>query len=277
MLRRLLDRLDPTRGLPKPMRRYLGLPNRLLLGWLVLTLLIPVAAAQLQRWGVIDLAQAPPQAVAETAAAQPADGVSPAEPEPGESLALAETGAAPAEAEPQRAPPLLAEGGEIAVGGSTPFSLRNDAGRIMLAIPGRAPLELTGDDGDWRLRDGAGQVVYRLKVKSEEKGKIYDGAGTYRFRLKCENEDGQDGCKLYDPAGNRLSRVKIKDDSFNVYGAGEDRLYKGKLKNGVYEIRDEAKRSVATIGGAGSLQQAALLALPAEIPVRVLLWRHAGR
>lgn len=277
MLRKLLDRIDPTRGLPTPMRRYLGLPNRLLLGWLVLTLLIPVAAAQLQRWGVIDLAPSPPESAAETTAALPDNEPVSADSGAEASIALAEAGDATGTNEPQQTPPLLEDGAEITVGGATPFTLRNSGGRITLAIPGWGPLELSGDADDWQLRDGAGQVVYRLKRKSEEKGKIYDAAGSYRFRLKCETEDGQEACKLYDPAGNRLSRVKIKDDSFNVYGAGEDRLYKGKLKNGVYEIRDDAKRSVATIRGVGTLQQAALLALPAEIPVRVLLWRHAGR
>ncbi|NJD07584.1 MAG: hypothetical protein FIA97_13965 [Methylococcaceae bacterium] len=277
MVRRLLDRLNPTRGLPKPMRRYLGLPNRLLLGWLVLTLLIPVATARLQRWGIVDLAPAPQEGGGETETTPAGDDSTPMATEPADAMAVAESGGVPAEAVAAPVPPPLADGAEIAVGGSTPFVIANRGGQVAVTVPGQGALVLTGDDDDWRLRNAAGQVVYRLKLKSEEKGKLYDGAGAFRFRLKCESDEGQDGCKLYDPAGNRISRVKIKDDSFNVYGPGEQRLYKGKLKDGAYDVRDESKRSVATIRGTASLRQAALLALPVEIPVRVLLWRHAGR
>jgi hypothetical protein len=266
MLRRLLDRLNPIRGLPQPMRRYLNLPRRLLLIWLVATLLLPVAVALLQRWGLIDLGAAPaepkPGAVAEQSA----------ETEPVETAAF--SALAPAQAGETAAP--LAESGQIEVSGAAGFTLVRRGERVTVSAAGQAPLELIGEDGGWRLRDGAGQVVYRLEAKSEEKGKIYDAAGNYRYRVKREDEDGPETCKLYDAAGNRLHRVKVKDDSANLYGAGEDRIYKVKLKNGVHEVRDEGKRTVATVRGSDSLKQAGLLALPLEVPLRVLIWSYCG-
>lgn len=277
MSRKLLDRFNPTRGLPKPMRRYLGLPNRLWLIWLALSVLVPAGAVLLFRWGVLDLApesqamEEPAVAVAADDAAAEGTGtpvMAAVAPSAGSPSAMAEGAAAP------ERPLPLAEGAEISAAGAVSFTLRNQNGRLFVDASGLPPMELTGEAGGWRLLDGAGQVVYRLEAREDGQGKLYDAGGNYRFRLKCEAEEGVEACKLYDPAGNKLYRVKLKDDSFNVYGAGEERLYKGKPKHGRYELRDENTRVFATLEGVDGLKSAALLSFPVEVPVRVLLWCH---
>jgi hypothetical protein len=277
MIRKLLDRLDPTRQLPEPMRRYLELPNRLLLAWLLVSALLLAGPAVLVRAGMID---------AETRLAHenPAESAAP------ETLAESDTDAA-AESEPWTPPaetPMalalagdldaqLPERAEITVAGATAFTLRRSGDKVLLSGSGLPVLQLAGDAEALRVETSDGKPVYRLKIKEADQGKIYDAAGRFLFRLKCETEDGEDACKLYDPAGNKLNRVKLKGDSFNVYGPGSGRLYKGKLKNGAYQVRDEADKTVLTLRGAGSLKEAALLSMPVEPAVRMLLWRHAGR
>lgn len=264
MIRKLLDRLNPTRRLPKPMRRYLALPGRLFLAWLLVS-------AVLVRAAIHGAAPAPadePVAQAEA----PADESEPAEP--------------PAVPPPAEAPAVLAlagnldaqlpAGGEIAVSGSTAFTLARSGDEVLLAGPGLPRLRLTGDGEELRLRTPEGATVYRLKVKAADQGKIYDAGGNYLYRLKCEAEDGEETCKLYDAAGHKLNRVKLKADGFNVYGAGSERLYKGKYKSGAWQVRDEADHIVLTIRGVGSLREAALLAMPVEPAARMLIWRHGG-
>lgn len=264
MMRKLLDRLNPTRRLPPAMRRYLALPDRLWLGWLV------VSGLALAIGGVTA-----------TTAEQPLDagGIPPAETSP--PAVVAEEQAA--ESAPVAVPVVpdlegvLAEGAEIAVTGATSFTLRRSGGQIQLSGAGLPVLELMGDGDELRLLDAHGATHYRLKAKQADKGKLYDAAGTYRWRVKCESEEGEEACKVYDPDGNKQHRAKVKADSFNVYGSGEQRLYKGKLKNGRYQVRDEAGNTVLDIRGAASLKEAALLALPLDVPARVLLWAYAGR
>lgn len=274
MLRKLLDRLNPARQLPQAMRRYLALPNYLLLGWLVASGLVLFAAA-----GVDATA---PEAPLEAGGATPAE--SPALP-PDEDAdnAEQEQPAAADSGEPAPAPArpdldaALAEGAEIGVSGSASFTIRRAAGQLRVEGGGLPPMAVVGDGDELRLLGPDGAALYRLKAKSADKGKLYDAAGAYRWRVKCESEDGEEACKLYDPDGNKLHRVKIKADSFNVYGAGDQRLFKGKLKNGRYQVRDEAGNTVLDVQGAASLKEAALLAIPLEVPARILLWAYAGR
>jgi hypothetical protein len=267
MIRKLLDRLNPTRQLPKPMRRYLALPGRLFLAWLLVSAVLVQAAIHGAATAPADEPVAQAEAPADESESESAD--------------------PPAVLPPTEAPAVLAlagnldaqlpAGGEIAVSGSTAFTLTRSGDQVILAGPGLPTLQLAGDGEELRVRTPEGATVYRLKVKAADQGKIYDAAGSYLYRLKCEAEDGEETCKLYDAAGHKLNRVKLKGDSFNVYGAGSERLYKGKNKSGAWQVRDEADHSVLTIRGVGSLREAALLAMPVEPAVRVLIWRHGGR
>jgi hypothetical protein len=277
MVRKLLDRLDPTRQLPEPMRRYLGLPNRLLLAWLLVSALLLAGPAVLVRAGMIDAEPLP----ASEPPAESATAETPAEPDTG-------TVEEPQSWTPPAATPTalalagdldaqLPERAEIAVSGSASFTLRRGGDKVLLSGSGLPALQLAGDAEALRVETPDGNPVYRLKIKEADQGKVYDAAGRFLLRLKCETEDGEDACKLYGPAGNKLNRVKLKEGSFNVYGPGSGRLYKGKLKNGAYQVRDEAGQTVLTLRGVGSLREAALLSLPVEPAVRVLFWRHAGR
>jgi hypothetical protein len=276
MVHKLLDRLDPTRRLPDPMRRYLGLPNRLLLAWLLVSALLLAGPTVLVRAGVIDATLLAPE--------------NPVEPTVPEAFIELDTGAA-VEPEswtpPTETPSVLALAGdlnaqlperaEITVSGSASFMLRRSGDKVLLSGSSLPTLQLAGDAETLRVETPDGKPVYRLKIKEADQGKVYDDAGRFLFRLKCETEDGEDTCKLYDPAGNKLNRVKLKGNSFNVYGPGSGRLYKGKLKNGAYQVRDETDQTVLTLRGVGSLREAALLSLPVEPAIRVLFWRHAGR
>jgi hypothetical protein len=279
MIRKLLDRLDPTRQLPQPMRRYLGLPNRLFLIWLLLSAALLAGPAMLVRAGMMD-AESP---LTQEVSAESADPETPAGSTIGSDADVsAESETPPAEASMALAlagdlDTQLPERAEIAVSGPASFTLKRSGDKVLLSGSGLPFLQLAGDAETLRMETRDGNPVYRLKIKEADQGKVYDAAGNFLFRLKCETEDGEEACKLYDPAGNKLNRVKLKADSFNVYGSGSERLYKGKLKNGAYQVRDEAGNAVLTIRGAGSPKEAALLALPVEPAVRVLLWRHGGR
>lgn len=273
MIRKLLDRLNPTRQLPEAMRRYLALPGRLFLAWLLVSALLVAGPALLVRAGILSADTAP--------AAEPVAEAEPPEDEP-------EPSAAPALTPPAATPPMalalagnldaqLPDAGEIAVTGPVPFTLQRSGDKVLLSGPALPSLQLVGDGENLRVQTPEGVTFYRLKVKDADQGKIYDAAGHHLFRLKCEAEDGEDACKLYDAAGHKLNRVKLKADSFNVYGAGSERLYKGKFKNGAWQVRDEADNTVLTIRGTGSMREAALLAMPVDPVVRVLMWRHGGR
>lgn len=275
MIRKLLDRLNPTRQLPDPMRRYLALPRRLFLAWMLLSALLVAGPSLLVRAGILSPeipVEEEPAAVAEEFSQPPSEAASaesdlPSAPDTAAPVALALAGNLDAQ---------LTEAGEIAVTGPAPFSLKRSGDKVLLRGPNLAALQLAGDAERLEVQTLEGATVYRLKVKEADQGKIYDAAGQFLFRLKCETEDGEAACKLYDAAGNKLNRVKLKADSFNVYGAGSERLYKGKLKNGAWQVKDEAGNTVLAIRGAGSLREAALLAMPVDPAVRMLMWRHAG-
>lgn len=276
MTRKLLNRLDPTRQLPQPMRAYLALPNRLVRIWLVATGMLLAAlmlTAEPVRSAGGGQEPAPPEVPATAPEAETTGAVREAArnqdlPAAAEPLQLALAGDIDAQ---------LPDGSVIAVSGDTAFSLKREGDRVILMGSGPAPLVLRGNGEELRVENAGGGPVYRLTIKEGDQAKIFGAADDYRYRLKCEAEEDADACKLYDPAGTKLYRVKIKGDSFNVYGAGTDRLAKGKLKKGVYVVRDESERTVLTLRGVGSLREAALLALPVEPAIRALLWRHAGR
>ncbi|BBL72621.1 hypothetical protein [Methylogaea oryzae] len=254
MLRKLINRFNPTRQLPQAMRRYLALPGYLWLGWVVASGLILFVGAQVE-------ATAPD-------AAPPASSASPP---------VADDGGQPSADAPaaELLPAVPADGATIGVSGSSAFSIRRSGGRWLVDAAGAPPLELAGGGEEWRMLDRDGATVYRLKTRTAEEGKLYDAAGVFRWRVKCGAEEGEEACKLYDAAGDKQLRVKIKADGFNVYGAGDRRIYQGKLKSGRYQVRDETGAAALDIEGAASLKAAALLALPLEVPVRVLLWAHS--
>jgi hypothetical protein len=268
MIRKLLDRLNPTRQLPAAMRRYLALPGWLVLAWLLVSGLFVLLPAL--------LAPAGPSVPAQLSAGEPAPGV--ATPIiPPEFVPAPVIPALPAATLAGNSPAPLPTETAITVSGSAAFTLKRRGDAVLLSGPGLPPLQLANDGESLRVQTPEGLPLYRLKVKEADQGKIYDAAGHFLFRLKCEAEDGEETCKLYDAAGNRLNRVKLKADGFNVYGPGSERLYKGKFKNGAWQLRDEGDSIVLTLRGPVSLREAALLAMPVDPAVRVLLWRHAGQ
>ncbi len=254
-MRNWLDRLNPIRQLPKPMRRYLAMPNRLFLAWLVLS-------------GFILVTSLPGQ----TETSQPATSIIPPEQDlsaPPVAANLAVTPQAP------RALAVPHSVANIAVSGLQSFTVIGKDGRIFVTPQGQPALVLANDADGLQVQTEAGALVYRLKLKGDEQGKVYDAAGGLRYRLKCETEDNEETCELYDGQAALLNRIKLKQDSFNVYGPGSQRLYKGKLKNGQYVLKTEADEGVLNIKGVNTLKAAALLALPVEISIRALLWHHA--
>lgn len=229
-MRKLLNRLNPTRQLPKPMRRYLGLPNRLFLIWLVLSgLLLGVVSPKR-----VHAAEAP---------------------------------AAPS------ASSIVAS---VEVSGAQAFTLKGKGGKIFITPKGQPPMALVDDADGPQVQTVEGKLVYRLKPDADGQLRIFDSAGSLRQRLKCETEDNEETCKLYDGQATLLNRFKLKPDSFNVYGTGSERIYKGKLKNGGYVLKTEADARLLEIKGVRTLKAAALLSLPVEVPIRALLWRQAG-
>lgn len=245
-MRKQLNRLNPTRQLPKPMRRYLGLPNRLFLIWLVLSGLLLGASLHRQ-------SKSPPPAPA-------------TETQPESRFDFSPLSSAYAEG-------IVAS---VDVSGPQAFTLKGKGGKIFITPQGQPPLALVDDAGGPQVQTVAGDLVYRLKLDADGQMRIFDGAGALRQRMKCETEDNEETCKLYNGQATLLHRFKLKPDSFNVYGTGSERIYKGKPKNGKYVLKTDADAKVLEIGGVHSLKAAALLSLPVEVPIRALLWRQAG-
>ena len=250
-----LDRNDPTTHLPKPMREYLGFPNKIFLLGLALSGL----ALAVFYWNMPPQEKKIAEATAEFASEQ----------------------TQPNSIKPATLPQALNQPDlpavNITVSGQTRFTLQTKANKILIDIANEKPLELLNDADRSLVQTPTGQLLYRIKPRDDGQGKIYDSSGDYRYRLKCESEDGEVTCKLYDGLDKLLNRVKIKADSFNIYADGQQRLFKGKLKNGAYVLKTEDGETVATLQGAGSLRDAALLSLPVEIPLRALLWLQGTR
>ncbi len=247
--------INPTRHLPKPMRQYLGLPTKLFVLWLLLSGL----AFAMYFW---NLSNKSPDIAQSTAEA----GIEPMPPT-----------ATPPVTAMQNLTETQAVSKSITVSGLPDFNLQKTSEKVLISTPGAPAMVLIADADEPRVQTQAGQLIYRLKTKDDGQSKIYDASGTYRYRLKCETEEGEDTCKLYDDQGAVINRVKVKADSFNVYADGSQRLYKGKFKNGAYVLKTEAGDKTASIQGVDSLKEAALLSMPVEIPLRVLLWHQGSR
>ena len=252
MINKKTDQRDPTSHLPEPMRQYLGLPMKLFLLWILLSGL----AVALFYWGSLPQsghAEKPTQT-----------GTSQTPPLVPMSVPTAKQDQAP-----KGMPSVTVN---ISVSGPAGFSLRTTGNAILIGIAGAKPLELVDDEYGKHVQTQTGQLLYRIKGREDGQGKIYDASDAYRYRLKCETEDKEDTCKLYDGQGTLLNRVKVKADSYNVYAADSQRIYKGSMKNGSYVLKNEAGDAVASIQGVGGLMDAALLSFPVEIPLRALLW-----
>lgn len=244
--------MNPTRGLPQPMRGYLRLPGRLVFIWLLVAAGV-IGSGSLLGFGTSD-----------------GDAITPAESPPGDAVQrFASTPTAI-----QGAPRVDTS---IRIDGRDGFTVAAHGGELVLAAPGLPELRFASGAEGFALVDTSGRTVYALSAGSDGQARIHGGDGELRARMKCEVEDGFDTCKLYDPKGERIGRVKLKDDGFNIYRAGSERLYKGKWKNGVVQVRDESGARIMTIDGVSSLKAAGLLALPVDVPIRALLWAHAGR
>ena len=241
---------DPTRHLPKPMRQYLGLPVKLFVVWVLLSGL----AVGLFYSGKLPQGKSP---------AEPPSPIS-----TNQTLPVAPTPVSPAQnLQPKNMPAV-----NINVSGPKSFSLQNQGNKVLIAITGEKPLELVNTDDGKQVQTQTGAVLFRLKSREDGQAKIYDESNAYRYRMKSETEEGEDTCKLYDGQDTLLNRVKVKAESFNVYAASSQRIYKGKMKNGSYVLKNESGDSIGTLQGVSGLKDAALLSFPVEIPLRVLLW-----
>ncbi|MCX7108557.1 MAG: hypothetical protein NTX45_00215 [Proteobacteria bacterium] len=256
---------DPTRHLPMPMRRYLGLPNRLFVIWLLLSGL----ALGVYFWQASDYHGGGDEPPARVGIAHAPQATASDSGPPTTATPTRNPLAAAAQLAPTQTTGMVAD---ITVSGAPSFTLKKNGNKVLISVPAGVPLELVDGGGGTHVQTQAGELLYRLKAKEDGQGKIYDATGQFRYRLKCESEDGEENCKVYDGLGKLLNRVKIKADSFNVYADGSDRLYKGKFKNGAYVLKTEAGSIAAGIQGANGLKEAALLALPVEIPLRLLFW-----
>lgn len=72
--------------------------------------------------------------------------------------------------------------------------------------------------------------------------------------------------------GAKLCRVKIKDDKFNIYDAGNQRTLHGKQKEGSWRLKRESGDDALRLSGPGSLREASFLSVPLPAEYRVLLW-----
>ena len=241
---------DPTRHLPKPMRQYLGLPVKLFVVWVLLSGL----AVALFYSGKLPQGNGPAEQPSPISTNQ--------------TLPVAPTPVSAVQDQPLKDMPTV----NINVSGPKSFSLQTQGNKVLIAIAGEKPLELVDVDDGKQVQTQTGSVLYRLKDREDGQVKIYDASEAFRYRMKCETEEGDETCKLYDGQGILLNRVKVKADSFNVYATGSQRIYKGKMKNGSYVLKNESGDSIGSIQGVSGLKDAALLSFPVEIPLRALLW-----
>lgn len=235
-----------SRSLPRAIRRYIGLPTRLAMAWIVLTgvgLLVfrvmqgPASAQQV----LADAARSLPMSLSE----------------PTKILAA------------QRWVKATGSHGEIAIE-------RGADDVITATFNGKQTLRIVGDAKEARLVDAEGTPLYRLVFVDPSKAKILGAAGGLLWRVKRESDVGEETFKLYDSSDTIRHRVKVKSDSFNVYGSGSDRIAKGKPRDGGFESRRESGGTDAIVSGDASLRQAAVLSMPVEPAVRALLWLQAG-
>ncbi len=235
-----------SRSLPRAIREYIGLPTRLAIGWIVFTgvglfvlrSMLPPASAQ--------------QVVADAARSLPAS-LS----EPSTILAVG------------RRVTTEVSGGQIVIE-------RGDGDVVTATWGGERPLRIVSDANEARLVDAEDLARYRLVLVDPSKAKIFDASGALLWRVKREVEGPEETFKLYDDSDTIRHRVKVKADSFNVYASGSARIAKGKPRDGGFESRRESGGTDAIVSGDTSLRRAAVLSMPVEPAVRVLLWLLAG-
>lgn len=241
--RRPWNRPRLAASLPPAIRRYVGLPTRLAVAWLVFSALglfalrafvSPVAAQQLLSPAAL------PRSL----------------PEPASLLGVRQS---------------------VVVGGAGDLSITRGEDDTVTATCGSGPpLRVVGDATDVRLVDADGTPRYRLELVEPTKSRILDGSGDLVWRVKREIEGGEETFKLYDGTDTIRHRTKIKSDSFNIYASGSERIAKGKPRDGAFESRPESGGASSLVTGPVTLRQAAVLSLPVAAPVRALLWIQAG-
>lgn len=124
---------------------------------------------------------------------------------------------------------------------------------------------------DMYLSDGTLSRSLVTTVEDETLVKeIIDGSGARLYKIKKEDEE----IKIRDASGNIASKIKFKEDKFNIYGTDGKRTYYGKQKKGSILIRNDAGSDVTWVSSSSSLslQQAAPLCLPLDDGVRALLF-----
>ncbi len=234
-----------ARYLPSAIRRHLGLANRLVVAWLVISAFS------------IGLIRATPSTVAAQQLVAGGRVLPQALPLPTTLLA------------PSRVVKVSSPGGEITI------ERADDA--IIADIGSDQPrLRVEGDAAEARLVGPGGETRFRLEFVDGSKARILDDAGNQLWRVKRELEGSEETFKLYDLDDTIRHRAKVKPDSFNVYGTGSTRVAKGKPRDGGFETRYENGSRGTIVAGDVSLRQAAVLSLPLEPAVRVLLWVQAG-
>ncbi len=125
--------------------------------------------------------------------------------------------------------------------------------------------------GNYVLTSSAGQVVATMAAFEDGGFELRDAQGSVHYKLKPEDDE----IKIK-AMGNTLFRIKIKEEKFNLYGQGDQRMFHGKLKNGEIVVRTENDADAMHIAFSTpvlldkQLRLSALLSLPLEQEYRVL-------
>lgn len=128
-------------------------------------------------------------------------------------------------------------------------------GRVKLKDAADAPLgSVHGAAPQWHLKDAGGAVVLQLVRQDDGDLKVEDGAGALLFRVKVRDYGGE----------GQGAEIETPDDRS---------LFKAKRKDGGLSIRDAADTTVLRSNDPGDAQAAALLVLPGlTLPQRAALW-----
>ncbi|MFN8392131.1 MAG: hypothetical protein U0136_17700 [Bdellovibrionota bacterium] len=130
-----------------------------------------------------------------------------------------------------------------------------------------------------------GQRVFSLLRQGYTVARATTGAPTEQIillydpiqQLKYVVSDDDDGFKVKDPDGKLVTRMKIKEEKFNVYGADDVRTLKGKPKKGTFVVRTEDESEVATLSFGHSLSNeeqllvGGILSLPIDPEYRLAI------
>ena len=147
---------------------------------------------------------------------------------------------------------------------SSPAEIRGGAFDKAVLLKEAAGVQLRGKDG---------KTIASIERKQAEKSEagsflLKDATGTLRYTLIERDET----YLVQHPDESLVNRVKLKEDKFNIYDAGANRILHGKAKPDGFGVKDQKGLQVLKIKGPQSLKEASYLAVPLEDEFRILLW-----